>query len=174
MTPEEILRDLRDIHLPDQGADAAGAGIVWWPVLLVVILVLLSVALAWRRRSAWRREIARHLDAIEKDADRGRTREAWTALAVLLRRIAMTVEGRQHVAGLIGEPWLERLDRLFETDAFSHGPGRGVTVVPYGGRLDDERRASAPDWQPAPDQLKATIERVRRQLPRLGTAVPWN
>ena len=108
MTPEEILRDLRDIHLPDQGADAAGTGIVWWPVLLVVILVLLSLALAWRRRSAWRREIARHLDAIEKDADRGRTREAWTALAVLLRRIAMTVEGRQDVAGLIGEPWLAK------------------------------------------------------------------
>ncbi|MDH3661024.1 MAG: DUF4381 domain-containing protein, partial [Alphaproteobacteria bacterium] len=132
MTPEEILRDLRDIQLPEQAADAIGAGFVLWPTALVALATLLAVWLAFRRRSTWRREIVGHLDAIERSAADGRAFEGWTDLAILLRRIALQLCDRREIASLIGDAWLEKLDHLFETDVFSAGPGRGVITFPYG------------------------------------------
>ncbi|MEM7041281.1 MAG: DUF4381 domain-containing protein [Pseudomonadota bacterium] len=168
MTPEEILRDLRDIHLPDQVAGATGVGFVLWPALVVVMLALIAIWFAWRRRSTWRREIISHLDTIEDNADQGRVREAWTALAILLRRIAVTLHGKQDVAGLVDDAWLKKLDQLFKTDVFSDGPGRGVTVFPFGGRLEGDGSPSATD------QLKTTVDHVRRHLPQLGTGARWS
>lgn len=166
MTPEEILRDLRDIHLPQQATDAAGAGIVLWPAAIVIVLALLAFWLSWRRRSVWRRDIVEQLNAIERDVGDGRIREAWTALATLLRRIAVQLCGRQEVAGLIDEAWLEKLDQLFRTRAFSSGPGRGVILFPYGAPEDDVPEAS----QSMADQLSAILADVRLQLPKLRAA----
>ena len=166
MTPEEILQDLRDIHLPEQAADMVGGGLVLWPAALVLAALVLAAWLVWRRRSAWRREIIRHLDAIERDADRGGVLEGWTALAILLRRVAMKLHGRRDVAGLIGDDWLERLDHLFQTDVFSKGPGRGVATFPYSaaGENDDDALGRAAD------QLSVTIDAVRKHLPKLRAA----
>jgi hypothetical protein len=169
VTPEEILNDLRDIHLPDAMAETAGIGFVYWPALLVIALTVLAIGLGWRRRSAWRRDIVRRLDAIERDASEGRVREGWTALALLLRRVAIGLAERQDVAGLIGDAWLEKLDHLFKTDVFCRGPGRGVIVFPYGAaaRLDPEKRDQLAS------QLNATISDVRKRLPNLRTAT-WS
>ena len=60
MTPDEILKDLRDIHLPEQSADMASTGFVFWPTAVVLALLLLALGLIWWRRSAWRREIVIH------------------------------------------------------------------------------------------------------------------
>lgn len=166
MTPEEILQDLRDIHLPEQMAETAGAGFVYWPAALVIALAAIMAWIAWRRRSAWRREIISHLDAIERDAAEGQALEGWSELAVLLRRIAIGLQERQDVAGLIGEPWLEKLDQLFKTDVFSSGPGRGITVFPYNAAIErdpEERERIA-------DQLNATIDEIRKHLSELGYA----
>lgn len=163
MTLEEMLRDLRDIHLPSQAVDAGGGGLVFWPVALVAAVALLACWVVWRRRSAWRRDIIRHFDAIEQVVDEGRILEGWTELATLLRRIAIRLCDRREIAGLIGDAWLDRLDRLFETDIFAQGPGRGITVFPYSatGEQDlDERQRVA-------DQLRTTISDLRKHLPHL-------
>lgn len=163
MTPEEILLDLRDIHLPEQTAEAAGVGMVFWPAAIVAAIALLAGWMAFRRRSTWRREVVRHLDAIERDAGEGRVLEGWTELAVLVRRIAMRLCDRQDIAGLIGDAWLQKLDQLFETEVFFRGPGRGLTVFPYQGALErnhDEREYIA-------SQLQATIDSVRTRLSHL-------
>ena len=166
MTPEEILRDLRDIHLPEQATNAAGAGFVLWPTALVVTLALFAAWLAWRRRSSWRREIIGHLDAIERDVAEGRAFKGWTDLAILLRRIAMRLCDRRDIAGLIGDAWLEKLDQLFKTDVFSDGPGRGVIVFPYGNDIADDRQGR----ERMADQLRATIDDVRKNLSHLRVA----
>lgn len=163
MTPEEILQDLRDIHLPGQAVDAGGGGFVFWPVALVVAVVLLTGWLAWQRRSAWRRDIIRHLDAIEQGVDEGHILEGWTELATLLRRIAIRLCDRQEIAGLIGDAWLNRLDRLFKTDIFARGPGRGIVVFPYNAIGDEDRD----DLERIADQLRLTIDDMRKHLPHL-------
>ncbi|MGI9510388.1 MAG: DUF4381 domain-containing protein [Geminicoccaceae bacterium] len=164
MTPEEILRDLRDIHLPEQADGVAAAGLVLWPVACVVGAALIAVWFAWRRRTAWRREIALHLDRIERIAREGQARSGWTELAVLLRRIAIRVGNRQEVASLTGDAWLEKLDQLFGSTTFLNGPGRGVARYPYGAPMASDR--DAPDQ--AADQLEATVNVLREGLPRLG------
>lgn len=166
MTPEEILRDLRDIHLPEQASDAIGAGFILWPAALVVALALFAAWLAWRRRSTWRREIIGHLDAIERDAGEGQAFKGWTDLAILLRRIAMQLCDRRDIAGLIGDAWLEKLDHLFETDVFSDGPGRGVITFPYGNGIAEDHQAR----ESMADQLKATIGDIRKNLSHLRMA----
>ena len=163
MTPEEILRDLRDIHLPEEAAEMTGAVLVLWPLALVVVLALVGCWLVHRRRRAWRLDIRRHLDRIEHEASEGRIMGAWTDLAILLRRIAITLGDRQDVARLVGDGWLETLDRLLETDVFSRGPGRGVAVFPYSGAVPNDPKRPA-------NELKATIDVIRQRLPSLRTA----
>ena len=166
MTPEDILRDLRDIHLPDPSAEATASGFVFWPIAFALSLVLIAIGLLWWRRSTWRREIARHLDRIERTAGEGRAREAWIELAILLRRTAMRLSDREDVAGLIGDAWLESLDKLFKTDVFADGPGRGVIVFPYVAEAD--RDLTTREKNMAAD-LRATIGDVRKHLSSLRT-----
>lgn len=166
MTPNEILKDLRDIHLPDSATEAAAAGFVFWPIAIVLALLLFALGLIWWRRSTWRREIVRHLDRIEQTAVDGRTREGWTDLAILLRRTAVQLAEREDVAGLIGDSWLKKLDHLFKTDFFSSGPGCGLAVFPYEstvGRSPEERDDAAA-------ALTATINHIRINLTNLRMA----
>ena len=166
MTPEEILRDLRDIHLPEQADMAVAAGLVLWPVAIVVTAALIAVWFAWRRRTAWRREITSHLDRIERIAREGRALSGWTELAVLLRRIAIRVGDRREIASLTGDAWLEKLDQLFGSTTFANGPGRGLALYPYDAPIEGDREA----LEPVADQLAATLNDIRERLPRLGTA----
>ncbi len=166
MTPEQILADLRDIHLPELDAGAASTNLVLWPLMLVLMAALLLAWLIWRRRSVWRRELLQALHQIEHVATQSGGNEGWTKLAVLLRRLAIQRQGRHDVARLSGEPWLEQLDALVGSDLFTKGPGRGLITFPYLGNDhpdDDTSRRMHED-------LKATIETLRSQLPRHGTA----
>lgn len=166
MTPDEILRDLRDIHLPEQTDVATTAGLILWPAATVVAATLIAVWFAWRRRTAWRREITSHLDRIERIAREGRAFSGWTELAVLLRRIAIRVGDRREIASLTGDAWLEKLDQLFGSTIFVNGPGRGLAIYPYGAPIEGDREA----LEPVADQLAATLNDIRKRLPRLGTA----
>jgi hypothetical protein len=165
VTPKEILRDLRDIHLPaEQAAETAGSGIVLWPAGLVVIVASLAGWMILRRRTAWRREALEHLDAIEHKAVAGQKREGWIALATLLRRIAIRTSDRQdEVASLVGQAWLAKLDQLFDTDVFLRGPGRAIVRVPYG----DHAEVDSEEEEHQADELQATIDGVRKRLPYL-------
>ena len=169
MTPEEILQDLHDIHLPEQTAGAANDGLVLWPLALIAAAIVFTIWLAWRRRSAWRRDVVQHLDGIEHEADKGQVLEGWVKLATLLRRIAVRLGNRGEIAGLIGDAWLERLDSLFQTESFTKGPGRGVIKFPYKASGESDRR----EMDDAASQLKATIDDVRKHLPHLK-ATTWS
>ncbi|MGI9488594.1 MAG: DUF4381 domain-containing protein [Geminicoccaceae bacterium] len=162
-----MLQNLRDIHLPEQASDATAGGFIFWPLTFVAIIILLTSWLAWRRRSAWRREIVQHLDAIERRIHEDEALQGWTELATLLRRIAIRVCDKREVAGLIGDAWLERLDRLFETDVFARGPGHGITTFPYSttGENDRDQR------EHAANQLRLTIDDIRKHLRNLKMAI---
>jgi hypothetical protein len=150
--PVEIIRDLRDIHLPAERAGDAVAGFVFWPLLLLLMLLAVGGGLLWWRRRAWRREAEGVLLRIEAAAREGRSPQAWAELAELLRRLAIRELGRDAVARLTGEAWLRRLDQLFASDRFSAGPGRALLHHPY---------AAAGGAEP---DLGALTELLRRRL----------
>ncbi|MGI9494130.1 MAG: DUF4381 domain-containing protein [Geminicoccaceae bacterium] len=165
MTPKQILAGLRDIHLPEATSDAAAVDLALWPLVLVLLAALLIAWMIWRRRSIWRRDFIHHLDRIEDTMKEQGEIEGWTGLARLVRRLAIQHQGRSEIAGLSGEPWLERLDDVVGSDLFTKGPGRGLITSPYqGADLDDDtaRRMG--------DDLKATIEALRKRTFRYGTA----
>lgn len=159
MTPDQIIADLRDIHLPEAAASAASVDLVLWPLVLVVLAALTVAWLIWRRRSAWRLDFFDELDRIDDIAVKQGGREGWAKLALLLKRLAIQRLGRHDVAALSGEPWLKQLDDLVGSDLFTEGPGQGLITFPYLAASADRRMV---------DDLKATIEALRHQLPRRG------
>jgi len=162
LSPEEILQDLRDVHLPAETALATGSGIVLWPLVLVFLITLIGVWIAWRRRSSWRRDFYHHLDVINEEREEETALEDWAKLAILLRRTAIQLSGRREIAGLIGDAWLEKLDHLFSTDAFSKGPGQGVIRFPY--RRSNDIKEN--ELGPMAEQLEAIIGHLRQSKPR--------
>ena len=120
---------LRDIHLPDP--------VSWWPPApgwwaLSVGIPLLIAALAWLilRRVTPIMLALRELDFLESD-QRMSAEAKLRRLSILLRRTALTLYSREHVAGLIGEDWLRWLDQAFGEPRFSRGPGRLLVDAPY-------------------------------------------
>ncbi len=127
---------LKDIHLP--------AAIGWWPpapgwwlLPLVIVLLWLAARYLYRRLT---RKTAIHtaqtlLKTLSKQTD---TLQTLTALSALLRRTAISIDGRSQVAGLRGHAWLEYLDRSLPESAFSQGIGRCLADAHYRPGVTDD------------------------------------
>lgn len=112
--PEELLSLLETVQPPDVSLWPAPG---WW-LLTVLLLILLSLFL-WRQRqrrrryrNAWRREAMHQLTALEttlEDASTSQLQGVLQDSTALLRRVMMRIYGRQAVAGLIDQPWLDFL-----------------------------------------------------------------
>ena len=122
---------LRDIHLP--------APIGWWPPaigwwLLLMLVPLLIAALVWIVRRGRRvtpvKLALRELDALQANAEIDPL-EQLRGLSILMKRAALSVHGREHVAGLTGEDWLRWLDESMGGTRFREGPGRLLADAPY-------------------------------------------
>jgi len=88
VSPEEILAELRDVHLPPAPEGAAvSAGFAWWPPVAFALLALLTVAVRVWRRGAWRRSARARLASVEGDPDRLRRLAAMTRLFADMARI---------------------------------------------------------------------------------------
>ena len=84
MNPEDILRDLRDIHLPDAAA-APAAGWAPGPLLVFFAIVVGLLALRLLRRQRWRLDARRRLRGIDALPDPGLR---WQGMIALLREVA--------------------------------------------------------------------------------------
>jgi len=133
-SPEgDSLSGLRDIHLPAEPS--------WWPPApgwwIVVILLILSfwvihkIVTNWRTRNQPYRALLAHTRALrQKDCDIHSVGE----ISELLRRVAVMRFGRQRVAKLHGEEWLNFLNHVSGGTPFagpvaailSHGIYRAV------------------------------------------------
>ena len=69
MTPEDILQELRDIHLPVDAAWQAPSALSVWPFLVFLGIVFLVFLAGFWRRTLWRREAARRLSQIDRIDD---------------------------------------------------------------------------------------------------------
>lgn len=131
-TPQELLSQLRDIHLPIGTPGNAGASLL--PAALLALLALAGLALlAWR---LWERhpraQIRRQLALIERrHAATGDGVELARALAGLLRRHAMARYPEAGVACMSGDDWLDFLDTRGGNGEFRQGAGAALAVLPY-------------------------------------------
>lgn len=117
---------LQPIHLPTD-VSAWPPALGWWLVALMV-LALLAAAFLWYRRYrrlAFRREALALLAELEQQQDLAPS-QLIDAVSALLKRVAITVHGRERVAGRTGDSWLQFLDASGKTNGFTQGPGRSL------------------------------------------------
>ena len=85
MSPEEILADLRDIHLPAPIESHLPTTLAPEPFYVLAVVLALMALVWWRRRTIWRREAAAELHAALAE---DRPERKWRRLLQLLGRIA--------------------------------------------------------------------------------------
>jgi Ca-activated chloride channel family protein len=117
---------------------ATPAWIVLGAVLALACILLLRRYRRHARAEAYRRDALRALDAAGEDP---------AAIAVVLRRAALSAYPRRDVAGLHGEAWLRFLDEAYGGTGFASGPGRVISTAPYRSvSADPGLAALARDW----------------------------
>lgn len=125
MNPEmlALLAQLRDIQQPDTGGFAVAP--VWF---VVVFLLLLTLLVARRlllrhsqRRAAerWRSDARVELKQIYDGYTPQSANVTVAQCSGLLRRIALAVKPRSDVASLTGQEWIDLLDQVHGSNAFS-------------------------------------------------------
>ncbi len=126
----ELLDLLEDIHVPEP--------VSYWPqtttwsVIFFIILGLIAI-FSWHqwvkyRNNAYRRQAIKDLGAIRQQDDASRQ---ISAIASIIKRVAMVSFGRNRVAESFGGAWLTFLDQSCEDLQFSTGPGRHLASGPY-------------------------------------------
>ena len=158
------LQELRDVHLPDP--------ISWWPPAfgwwMLLLLVFIAVGLviwvrAYRLRTQPRRLALAQLQEVKQQfATHSDEQQTITRLSDLLRRVAIAVFPRSHVAGLSGKSWLQFLDRTGHTTQFSDGPGQILLSGPY----QPHGTTAAADLIPVIERWIQQIEMPSRKLLR--------
>ena len=132
--PLPTLGDLKGLAIPEPVSNAPQT-LGWWILLGLLLLGLLALGvLAWRRWRArrYRREGRAALRALERSlADPTRRRHALAQLPALVKRVALAAWPREAVADLTGEAWLDFLDRSYDGDGFTRGPGRLLPRLAY-------------------------------------------
>lgn len=139
---------LRDIHLPES--------VSWWPPapgwwLLMALFILLMVTGLWlyrRHRNPGIRKLAmRELDRIRRiDAHNQDPLETLQECSKLLRRVAMSMTGRQQSASLIGDAWRSRLHQLSDY-RFSDSFINTLVDAPYQPHTSIDSRAMLDECQ---------------------------
>ena len=139
------IEQLRDIHQPLPPHLAAWQAFSEWLPLLVGAALLAGIG--WyvfrymKRRSlgaAPRQALSALRDAQERYAGDGDAVRFTRELDLLLRHEAARRYPEQNLRRLTGDEWLAFLDRTAGMDAFSTGPGRCLSTLPYQrhGRLE--------------------------------------
>ncbi len=122
---------LKDIHLPD--------AITWWPLAigwwLLIVMVIAAIYggyLFYKRltRRTARKDATIVLQDIKQHA-KDDVLQTIKALSACLRRVAISIDSRENVAGLVGDAWLDYLDNAMDDAPFKTGIGRLLVDAPY-------------------------------------------
>jgi Domain of unknown function (DUF4381) len=124
------LDRLHDIAVPPP--------VPWWPpapgwyIVGGMALALLGLA-AWAALARWRRERYRReaLGDLARIACHPDAPSSISAIAELMKRVALAAYPRDRVASLTGDAWLAILDATGGTDAFTRGAGQMLKEAAY-------------------------------------------
>ena len=128
---DQLLAQLRDIHLPAADAPAA---LTSGPLAALALVLAIVAAFALLRR--WQRRRLHAALAELRRIERRHARDGDAAamageLAALLRRQAMRCFPAAPVAGMVDAEWLAFLDTHGGDGGFRHGPGAALASLPY-------------------------------------------
>ncbi|MFT5503262.1 MAG: hypothetical protein ACI8XC_000972 [Gammaproteobacteria bacterium] len=111
---------LRSIHDP--------SAVVWWPpapgwwilaFFLILAGILIYLLVRFYRHRRLRRECQALFSDIRKGLREGQSpQEVVGQLTILLRRILMSYKGRQNIANLTDQSWIDELNRLTRQNYF--------------------------------------------------------
>lgn len=129
---------LKDIHLPDE--------ITWWPlaigwwllIVLVIVAIVGSYVLYKRLTRQTATKQAKAILLAIRANDSNDILLTIKELSVCLRRVAMSVDSREKVAGLVGDVWLDYLDESMDDAPFKTGIGRLLVDAPYQPLIDGD------------------------------------
>jgi hypothetical protein len=142
--PVDLLDNLKDIHLP--------SAVSWWPlavgwwVVLALFLIMMAVGvylyLRSQRKTKQERIIEQSMQLFNALQQQSLPPKALIIeLSELLRRTAISLYGRETIAHLAGDDWLQFLNKQGLTTAFTHGVGRALADQPYRPDVDYNRQA---------------------------------
>lgn len=69
MTPDELLLQLRDIHLPDTALSQLGSGFSWLPFACLAVVLLVLLWIRYRRSRIWLHQARKRLKEIGASID---------------------------------------------------------------------------------------------------------
>lgn len=141
---EELLADLKGLHLPD--------GAVWWPPapgwwgVLVIAALLVYGLYRWlrkRRQKApghWKHSaLEQHETLVATLQDGAPLNEILAQASVLMRKVALANLSRSEAAAVQDDAWLALLDSLSDTRQYSDGVGKLLLSHPYRRDADTSR-----------------------------------
>ena len=126
---EQLLAQLRDIHLPAaiQAWPGAPMRYVTLAVILSLILIVAFLFLQYKQKQKCRANFLAQLQALQ-------TAGNFAEISTLLKRIAIYKYPKENVGSLKGESWLAFLDRTNTKNAepkFQSKIGRLLLELPY-------------------------------------------
>lgn len=119
---QNLLSQLRDIHLPESGGfwpPAPG----WWVLAALALVLLMTAALLlirWRRRNRWRRAAHRKLEQLARN--RSPSPHWFAQLNALLKQCARVCYPHEHPEAMSGTAWAEFLLRTSPKDRIASRP----------------------------------------------------
>jgi len=129
---QDPLNSLRDIHLPEPVSFWPLAAGWWWLILSSAVLL---ITMFWLYRHFTRPNVRKHalteLAQFTRCVNDEGSNQFFIDVSILIRRIAITVFGKNQVAGLAGESWLKFLDKTSGSTFFTTGNGRLLVTAPY-------------------------------------------
>lgn len=141
MDPREaLLAALREPHLPQVGWWPLAPG--WWLVILLVTALLFALGRALfrylratrerYRADAWRRTAKAELGLLRQRLGAQEAPQTLLSEAsVLIRRAMLAAHGRQDVAALQGQAWLQSLDAMSDSTRFTEGRAQLLASGPF-------------------------------------------
>jgi len=134
MNTSTSLQNLHDIVVPTPPSwfpPAPG----WYALGFTVLILLGFLLLRWYRhyqRNRYRRLALYELDQLQKQWRENQPPARWLPqLPVLIKRTALAAYGRQQVAALSGQQWLDFLDRTAGKTRFNNASGQRLLAYSY-------------------------------------------
>lgn len=156
---QDPLNNLRDIHLPEPVSFWPPA-IGWWGLVAIVVLALLAGYWAYKkaRQPDIRKDAHRELEQLVNSQSKNPSpHQFYIEMSVLIRRIAISVFGRERVAGLTDEKWLRFLDETAGTTFFTSQSGRLLITLPY---CQHKNMKLSHDQEPLLNEIKKWINKI--------------
>ncbi len=161
---------LRDIHLPDSVSwwpPAPG----WWIVLIILLLAIYFIPKLYYRLTyvSINKVCQQAFEQIRNEYNtRQDSKQLVQALSKLLRQIAMSYCGREKVAQLTGDSWVDVLNSLSEKNYFNKALRNVLISAPYQKNIAidaDELLSVTQQW------INALPEKTKRPLLTTSTTM---